>query len=77
VILPEGRFGEPSVRRLSDGTWAMSYLNCVTGCIVTRTAAGPDQAWSGEKTQLTSWQEPSRTAASSTHGPPAPRATCT
>lgn len=58
-ILPEGRFGEPSVRRLSDGTWAMSYLNCVTGCIVTRTATGPDRAWSGEKTQLTSWQEPS------------------
>ena len=58
-ILPEGRFGEPSVRRLSDGTWAMSYLNCVTGCIVTRTAAGPDQAWSGEKTQVSSWQEPS------------------
>src|SRR5262245_20604674 len=29
-----GRFGEPSVRRLVDGTWAMAYLNCATGCIV-------------------------------------------
>jgi hypothetical protein len=53
-----GRFGEPSVRRLSDGTWAMSYLNCATGCIVTRTATAPDQAWTDEKIQLFPWQEP-------------------
>jgi hypothetical protein len=53
-----GRFGEPSVRRLSDGTWVMAYLNCATGNIVTRTAAGPNQAWSQEKVQVTSWQEP-------------------
>lgn len=54
-----GRFGEPSVRRLSDGTWAMSYLNCATGNIVTRTATGPDQAWTNEKVQVTFAQEPS------------------
>jgi hypothetical protein len=46
----EGHFGEPSVRRLDDGTWAMSYLNLdFPGgpSIVTRTATGPDQVWSG------------------------------
>ncbi len=53
-----GRFGEPSVRRLSDGTWAMAYLNCATGNIVTRTAAGPDRVWSNEKIQVLSFQEP-------------------
>jgi hypothetical protein len=53
-----GRFGEPSVRKLSDGTWVMAYLNCVTGCIVTRTAAGPDRVWSDEKVQVFPWQEP-------------------
>ncbi|HEY0636826.1 MAG TPA: DUF4185 domain-containing protein [Pseudonocardiaceae bacterium] len=53
-----GRFGEPSVRRLSDGTWAMSYLNAATGTIVSRYAGGPDQVWSAEKAQVTSWQEP-------------------
>jgi hypothetical protein len=52
-----GRFGEPSVRKLSDGTWVMAYLNCATGNIVTRTA-GPDKGWSQEKVQVTSWQEP-------------------
>lgn len=54
----DGRFGEPSVRRLEDGTWAMSYLNADTGNIVTRTAGGPDQVWSQEKVQITWWQEP-------------------
>lgn len=53
-----GRFGEPSVRRLADGTWAMSYLNAATGMIVTRTATGPDRRWSREKVQITSLQEP-------------------
>lgn len=53
-----GRFGEPSVRRLSDGTWVMAYLNCATGCIVTRTAPGPDRVWTAEKVQVYGWQEP-------------------
>lgn len=53
-----GRFGEPSVRRLADGTWAMSYLNAATGMIVTRTATGPDRPWSAEKVQVTHVQEP-------------------
>lgn len=48
----EGRFGEPSMRRLSDGTWAMSYLNCATGDIVTRTSDGPNRTWSDEKVQV-------------------------
>ncbi len=53
-----GRFGEPSVRRLSDGTWAMAYLNAATGNIVTRTASGPDRVWSAERVQVTWAQEP-------------------
>lgn len=54
-----GRFGEPSVKRLSDGTWAMCYLNASIGCIVTRTASAPDSVWSNEKVQLFPWDEPS------------------
>lgn len=57
-ILPETRFGEPSVRRLDDGTWVMAYLNVSTGSIVTRTANGPDQSWSDEKVQVTQLQQP-------------------
>lgn len=54
-----GRFGEPSVRRLSDGTWVMAYLNAATGNIVTRTAGGPDRVWTAEKVQVTWAQESS------------------
>lgn len=54
----EGRFGEPSVRRLADGTWAMAYLNCVSGDIVTRTADGPTGEWSDERTQIASADKP-------------------
>ena len=53
-----GSFGEPSVRKLADGTWAMCYLNCQTGNIVSRTSVGPDRVWSGEKIQVTFQQEP-------------------
>ena len=53
-----GKFGEPSVRRLFDGTWVMSYLNLDTLSIVTRTATGPNRVWSAEKTQVTWEQEP-------------------
>lgn len=54
----EGAFGEPSVRKLADGAWAMCYLNAKTGNIVSRTASGPNRVWSGEKIQVTSKQEP-------------------
>lgn len=54
-----GRFGEPSVRRLADGTWVMAYLNATTLNIVTRTATGPDRAWTPEKVQVTWAQESS------------------
>ncbi|WP_020523718.1 DUF4185 domain-containing protein [Catelliglobosispora koreensis] len=54
-----GRFGEPSVRRLSDGTWVMAYLNAATGNIVTRKATGPDRVWTAEKVQVTWAQESS------------------
>lgn len=51
----EGTFGEPSVRKLSDGTWAMVYLNFdgAAPAIVSRTAKGPDQTWSNETVQVT------------------------
>ena len=54
----EGSFGEPSVKKLVDGTWAMCYLNCQTGNIVSRIANGPDRIWSEEKIQVTSSEEP-------------------
>ena len=54
-----GRFGEPSVRRLGDGTWVMAYLNAATGNIVTRTSTGPDRVWTPEKVQVTWAQESS------------------
>ncbi|WP_279581166.1 DUF4185 domain-containing protein [Fodinicola feengrottensis] len=57
-ILPESRFGEPSVRRLNDGTWVMSYLNGGSGSIVTRRADGPDKAWTDENVQVTQLQQP-------------------
>lgn len=53
-----GRFGEPSVRRLGDGTWVMCYLNAATLNIVTRTASGPDRVWTPEKIQVSWDQEP-------------------
>lgn len=53
-----GVFGEPSVRRLSDGTWAMTYLNLSRGAIVSRTASRPDGVWTGENVQVTGFQEP-------------------
>ena len=53
-----GTFGEPSVRKLTDGKWAMVYLNLQNGInIVSRTADGPDQPWSEEKIQVTMEQE--------------------
>lgn len=55
----EGTFGEPSVRKLRDGKWAMVYLNLEGDIrIVSRTADGPDKPWSEEKTQVTMQQEP-------------------
>ncbi len=54
----EGFIGEPSVRRLSDGTWAMTYLNTVIGSIVSRKATRPEGPWSNEKIQLTTLEEP-------------------
>ncbi|UYM07175.1 DUF4185 domain-containing protein [Solicola gregarius] len=54
----EGSMGEPSVRKLQDGTWAMSYLREGDTAIVTRTAEGPDKPWSPEVVQVTFAQEP-------------------
>lgn len=56
--LLNGTFGEPSLRKLADGTWVMAYLNASAGTIVTRTAATPTGPWSAEQTQLGWWQVP-------------------
>nr|E1ACQ5.1 RecName: Full=Notoamide biosynthesis cluster protein J; Flags: Precursor [Aspergillus sp. MF297-2]ADM34143.1 hypothetical protein [Aspergillus sp. MF297-2] len=50
----DGYFGEPSVRRLHDGTWAMVYLNASTSTphIVSRSAKDPTGPWSEEKVQV-------------------------
>jgi hypothetical protein len=53
-----GRFGEPSLRKLSDGTWTMAYLDLSIGSIVTRTATSPTGPWSNEKIQVTGLQLP-------------------
>jgi Domain of unknown function (DUF4185) len=53
-----GSLGEPSVRKLRDGLWAMSYLNAETGNIVTRRAEGPNKVWSAEKIQVTRATDP-------------------
>ncbi len=48
-----GRFGEPSLRKLRDGTWAMAYLDIHQHAIVTRWASHPTGQWSKPKIQLT------------------------
>ncbi len=53
-----GRFGEPSLRKLADGTWVMAYLDIARGAIVTRTAKAPQGTWSSPKTRLTGAQLP-------------------
>ena len=57
--LMSGHFGEPSLRRLSDGTWVMAYLELDSGAIVTRYASSVTGPWSDEKIQVTSAQVPS------------------
>ena len=47
-----GIIGEPSVRKLSDGTWAMAYVNYGRNQLVTRTAERPDGVWSEPTVQL-------------------------
>ncbi|KAK2757033.1 hypothetical protein FQN54_005002 [Arachnomyces sp. PD_36] len=56
----EGIIGEPSVRKLDDGTWAMVYLDLgvTPNAIVSRTAEGPTKKWSEPKVQITSVDEP-------------------
>lgn len=61
-LFPEKIFGEPSVRRLANNVWAMSYLTTRPFWeggwgIVTRTASSPVGPWSGETIQVTAQQE--------------------
>lgn len=55
-VLPESKYGEPSLRKLSDDTWVMSYVDYTYTHLVTRTAARPEGPWSEPKTQLT-WRQ--------------------
>lgn len=59
--IQEGHFGEPSLRKLSDGMWVMSYTDYSHGPrVVTRTIVdptqGPEGTWSEPKVQLT-WKD--------------------
>lgn len=53
----DGVIGEPSLRRLNDGTWAMAYQDVAHKVIVTRHAAAPQGPWSNPKIQvrLSNW----------------------
>lgn len=53
-LLPESKYGEPSLRKLNDGTWAMSYVDYTYTQLVTRTAKSPTGPWSEPKVQM-SW----------------------
>lgn len=48
-----GRFGEPSLRKLQDGTWVMAYFDLATGAVVTRYADQPTGKWSAPTVQIT------------------------
>ncbi len=52
-VLFTGNFGEPSLRKISDGTWVMTYLDKTRNAIFSRTASGPMAGWSAEKVQVT------------------------
>lgn len=55
-ILPDTKYGEPSLRKLRDSTWALSYMDFNGANLVTRTAPSPEGPWSEPKVQLT-WQQ--------------------
>lgn len=60
-VLDGEAFGEPSLRLLSDNTWALSYLkkDPLNGpMIVTRTSSSPAGPWTQEKIQRTWTQNP-------------------
>ncbi|NUR72818.1 MAG: DUF4185 domain-containing protein [Hamadaea sp.] len=55
-VLQEAPFGEPSVRLLRDGVWAMTYS--LPRGIVSRRAERPEGPWSYPKVQLTDVELP-------------------
>lgn len=57
-IIPEAKMGEPSISKLEDGVWAMTYLNDEKRAIVSRYSTYPTGPWSEEKTQVTWDQQP-------------------
>lgn len=59
----QGHFGEPSLRKLQDGTWVLGYTDYAGAPkIVTRTlqdpSGGPESGWNEPKVQLTWRQQP-------------------
>lgn len=59
-ILPDSKYGEPSLRKLDDGTreglWVMSYVDYTYTQLMTRTAKSPTGPWSEPKMQM-DWHE--------------------
>lgn len=53
-LLPDSEYGEPSLRKLSDGKWVMSYTDYTYTQVLTRTADSPTGPWSEPKIQM-SW----------------------
>jgi hypothetical protein len=57
-LLPESKYGEPSFRKLDDGTpeglWVMSYVDYTYTQLMTRTAKNPSGPWSEPSIQM-SW----------------------
>lgn len=47
-----GNFGEPSLRKLDDGTWMIAYLDKTRNAIYSRVASSPAAGWSAEKMQV-------------------------
>jgi hypothetical protein len=59
-ILPDRKYGEPSIRKIDDGTpeglWVMSYVDYTFTQLETRTAKSPTGPWSEPKMQM-HWHE--------------------
>lgn len=59
-LFPEKKYGEPSLRKLDDGTpeglWVMSYMDYTYTQLMTRTAKSPVGPWSEPKIQM-SWKD--------------------
>lgn len=55
-ILPDAKYGEPSLRKLRDGKWALSYVDYNYTHLVTHTADSPEGPWSAPTIQM-NWRD--------------------